>query len=55
MERNRLQKLRRCCIKKILYKYMILLEKIIKLKEELKLLKEQNAARPNNTYVSPGK
>ena len=34
---------------------MILLEKIIKLKEELKLLKEQNAARSNNAYVLPGK
>ena len=52
MERNRLQKLRRCCIKKILFKYMILLEKIIKLKEELKLLKEQNATRPNDSYLS---
>jgi len=31
---------------------MILLEKIIKLKEELKLLKEQNATRPNDPYLS---
>ena len=34
---------------------MVLLEKIIKLKEELKLLKEQNAAGPNNAYLSAGK
>ena len=34
---------------------MILLEKIIKLKEELKILKEQNAARSRNTYLSIGK
>jgi hypothetical protein len=34
---------------------MVLLEKIIKLKEELKLLKEKNATRPSNTYLSIGK
>jgi len=55
MEKSQFLKLRHCCTKKILFKYMILLEKIIKLKEELKLLKEQNAARPNNPYVRIGK
>jgi hypothetical protein len=34
---------------------MILLEKIIKLKEELKMLKEQNGTRPSNTYLPVGK
>jgi hypothetical protein len=34
---------------------MILLEKIIKLKEELKSLKAQHGTRPSNAYVSIGK
>jgi hypothetical protein len=34
---------------------MNLLEKIIKLKEELKLLKEQNGTRPDNAYLRIGK
>ena len=34
---------------------MILLEKIIKLKEELKLLKGKNATRSSNTYLPVGK
>jgi hypothetical protein len=34
---------------------MILLEKILKLKEELKLLNLQNAIRSQNTYLPVGK
>jgi hypothetical protein len=34
---------------------MILLEKIIKLKEELKLLKEQHGIGPSNAHISIGK
>lgn len=34
---------------------MILLEKIIKLKEELKLLKQQDAIRSGNAHLPIGK